>query len=119
MTDATISSANPDLQSLHETLIQKVADLSAQLGSATSTTEARAIMTEIDEFNHRVTLVGNLLFKQQTAQITKAASKVNDAIPDLDAAIANAAAAADFVKGVTAFLALVDKVIDTAKLVLP
>ena len=113
------SSINSDLQDLHDMLIQRVATLSQQIGDAKDSDTVNAIVGEISELNHRVTLVGNLLFTQQTKTISTQMQKVRDATSNLDASIQQIDDISGFVKGVTSFLGLVDKVIDTAKLVLP
>jgi len=111
-------SLNPDLQSLHESLIQRVAELSEAIGEAPDADTVDAIIREIAEVNHRVTLVGNLLFTQSSKKITEQEQKVRDATSDVQKAIKKIDSVAQFVQSVSAFLALVDNVIDTAKLVL-
>jgi uncharacterized protein YydD (DUF2326 family) len=113
------SAINTDLQDLHDSLIQRVGELARAIGDAPDSDTVDAIVREISEVNHRVTLVGNLLFTQQTQRISDQMQKVRDATADLQKAIEGVDDITRFVKGVTAFLVLVDKVIDTAKVVLP
>ena len=109
--------ANTDLNDLHDTLVALSSELAQQVGLAPDSATAQALVRELDEVNHRVTLVGNLLFAKQTTAITNAMNKVRAAQSDVDAAIKDINNLIALVKGVTAFLGLVDKVIDTAKLV--
>lgn len=115
MADETTT--NPDLQTLHDTLISLVSQLADAIGDAPDPDTVDAITTEISELNHRVTLVGNLLFTEQSAKISTAIAKVTDATADVEKAITQISSATDVVKTTTAFLGLVDKAIDTAKLV--
>ncbi len=113
------SSLNSDLAELHSSLIKRVAELSDAIGRAPDSDTVDAIITEIAEVNHRVTLVGNLLFTQQTKKISDQMNKVRDATSDVQQAIKRLEGITELVKDVTSFLTLVDKVIDTAKLVMP
>jgi t-SNARE complex subunit (syntaxin) len=110
---------NPDLQELHDTLISLISQLSDQIGAAPDAATVDAITTEIAEVNHRVTMVGNVLFAQQTGAIKTAVGKVSDATADVQNAIKQIASVTDLVKAMTAFLILVDKAIDLAKKFLP
>jgi len=114
---ATDPQANPDLQTLHDSLIALVAQLADAIGTAPDSDTVDAITTEISEVNHRVNLVGNLLFTQQSAKITTKVQNVTDATSDVEKDISQIASATDAVKTMTGFLVLVDKAIDTAKLV--
>jgi hypothetical protein len=115
----TESAVNPDLQELHDTLVATMSNLSDALGKAQDSDTVIRIVTEIDEVNHRVTLVGRLLFTQQTNRVSKAMDEVRAAESDVNTAIEQINDLTGFVKTITSFLALVDKVIDTAKLVFP
>ena len=59
----------------------------------------------------------NLLFTEQTAGITRAMDRVREAESDVKKAIKNIDDLTKTLKTISQFLALVDKVIDTAKLV--
>src|SRR5438105_4258820 len=72
------SSMNPDLEELHDALVEKVVTLSDLIGDAPDSDTVMAIIRERDEVNHRVNLVGNLLFTQQTAAITRAVDRVRE-----------------------------------------
>jgi hypothetical protein len=113
------SSLNSDLEELHSSLIKRIVELSDAIGRAPDSDTVDAIITEIGEVNHRVTLVGNLLFTQQTKKVSDQMKKVRQATADVQQAIKKLEGITEFVKGITSYLTLVDKVIDTAKLVLP
>ncbi len=104
------------LGELHDMLVGKASDLSAAIADAPDSQTVQQIVAEISEVNHRVTLVGNLLFTQDTAAIAKAMARVRDAEGSVDDAIKKLDNATAFLKTMSSFLALVDKVIDTAKL---
>ena len=110
---------NPDLAELQATLAAHASSLVDRLGEAETFAEARAIQIELAEINHRITVVGNCLFAEQTKGISNAMGKVRDATAEIRRAIRRIDDIADFIRTVTSFLALVDKVIDTAKLVVP
>lgn len=111
------SSINPDLQELHGLLVSQVSALVGRLGEASTTEEVKGIQNEITELNHRVTVVGNLLFTQQTAKVANAMDKVREAKKTIQAATKKIEDHTKFLKTMTSFLGLVDKVIDTAKLI--
>lgn len=76
----------------------------------------KAINNELIEANHRITMVGALLFHQRTAAITAAADKVASGTAAVEKAITDLENINKFIKAVSGFLALVDKAIDVAKL---
>ena len=117
-TEETEDNQNPDLQELHRTLGKLQSKLMNALGDAEDGNAFDALNHEIGEVVHRITLVGNLLFTAQTARISAAMSKVREATADVNAAVAKLNNITAVITGITSFLTLVDKVIDTAKLVL-
>jgi hypothetical protein len=110
---------NPDLAELHDMLVAKISDLSDAIGKASDGETVLKLVGEISEVNHRVTQLGSLLFTAQTARITKAMEKVRDAEARVTQVIKKLDDVTKFLKTISSFLALVDKVIDTAKLVVP
>lgn len=111
-----MSAKNHDLANLHQLLGELLDDLVEQQEASSDPNTIRALAREIREVAFRITMVQQLLFKQQTDKITKAVKKVEDAKADLAKAIAKIDRLNDLIKGVSAFLGLVDKVIDLAKL---
>lgn len=108
---------NSDLQSLHNTLIGIVASLNTSLGSASDADTAEAIIREIGEVNHRVNIVGSLLFTEESDKIATSVQAVTKATQSLQTSIKQISSVTNFLNTITSFLTLVDKAIDTAKLV--
>lgn len=110
---------NADLVAIQQALIALVLDLNASLSTAKTVDDVDLILLEISEVNHRVSLVGKLLFRQQTDEIVEAAGAVKDAIKQTKEAIAEAESFTEYANQMASFLGLVDKVIDLAKIVRP
>ena len=110
---------NAELVAIHQALIKLVFDLNESLGTARTVDEVDLILLEISEVNHRVSLVGKLLFRRQTDKIVEAAEAVKDAIKQTKAAIAEAENFKAYAEQLASFLGLVDKVIDMVKIVTP
>lgn len=109
---------NQDLQALHTLLIGYVLTLAEAQENATTLEAIRAIGREIDEMSHRSTIVGQLLFKQQTAKLKAAVDAVKNGTKELDKAIAEIEQLNAFLKTIAGFLKLVDQAIAIAKLIL-
>jgi len=112
-----MSDKNPDLVALHRTLGTIVDDLVQKQEAATDPAVIKAIAVEIRELLFRVTGVQQALFKQQAERITVAVTKVNEAKVELDQAIAEIEKLNRFIKTISNFLGLVDKVVDATKLI--
>ena len=112
-----MSEKNPDLVGLHRMLGNIVDDLVQKQETATDPAIIKAIAVEIRETLFRVTGVQQALFKQQTERITVAVAKVGEAKAELDQAIAEIDKLNRFIKTISGFLGLVDKVVDAAKLI--
>lgn len=111
-------SINPDFKAVHAELIAYAHELDDAVGRAKTSKEVNAILDELDEVTARIVSVGRQLFTQQTESISKACA---DVIVQAEAAKKAARQIDDlvsFIKGTTQFLAVVDKLVDTAKLVL-
>jgi hypothetical protein len=108
---------NPDLKAVHTALLDLVAKLDASIPHNATAAQVNAITDEIAEVFARVNSVQRQLLTQQTAAISRHAAAVAKAIPDVEAAIKQIEDLRAFVGGVTKFLAIVDKAIDVAKLV--
>jgi len=112
-----MSDKNSDLVAVQKQLIGLIDDLSRQQEDATSAAAIKAIGREIVEVNHRVTMIGQLVFKERTQKIKVAVHAVIEGKKAVDDAIKSIQKLNAFVTTITKYLALVDKVIDTAKLV--
>lgn len=108
---------NAELNAVHTELVKHNNALSKKLGKAKERATAQAILTEMQEINHRVIVVGGLLFAEESQRISKAAKGIEVASAKVTEAIADIHNIAAVVNAVSAFLGLVDEVIDTAKLV--
>jgi cell fate (sporulation/competence/biofilm development) regulator YmcA (YheA/YmcA/DUF963 family) len=108
---------NSDMERLHADLIKTADELSKRMEAAATIDDVRALLVEIVEVNHRITVTGQLLFKAKTAVISDAVAKVTDARKDVAKAIKELEKVARVVRAVTKFLSVVDRAIDTAKLV--
>lgn len=112
-----MSSKNADLAALHKQLIALVDTLSREQEDAETIEAVKAIGREISEVNHRVVMVGQVVFTDKTDKIMAAVQAVQDFQEDLDDAIDSIQQLNTFIKTITRFLGLVDKVVDVAKLV--
>jgi hypothetical protein len=112
-----MSAKNADLVAIQKQLIELVNELSTQQEQAETIDAVKAIGREIVEVNHRVIMVGQVVFTDKTDKVTKAAQAVQDAQEGLDEAIESIERLNTFIKTITSFLGLVDKVVDVAKLV--
>lgn len=106
---------NADLLDTQRRLGQIFNQLAAALAAERDFEKKTAINTELAEVNHRITVLGGLLFRQQTAAIAAAAGKVAEAQPEIEAAIARIETINAFLRATTAFLGVVDRLLDTAK----
>jgi hypothetical protein len=112
-----VSSKNSDLAALHKQLIALVDTLSREQEDAETIEAVKAIGREIAEVNHRVVMVGQVVFTEKTDKMMAAVQAVQDFKEDLDEAIESIQQLNTFIKTITRFLGLVDKVVDVAKLV--
>ncbi len=107
---------NQSLRDLQVLLAGQVQELSRRLDDVSDPGQAQAILGEMQEINHRLTLVGGLLFREQSQQLEKKVEAVRQAKGRVDQALQEISRLADFLKAFSEFLALVDKAIDCAKL---
>jgi hypothetical protein len=114
-----MSEKNPSLLEVQDTLGDIADDLRAAKLKTENPETIKAINHELIEVNHRITMVGALIFHQKTAAITAAAKKVEGAKKDVQAEIKKLDKLKDFIETVAGFLGLVDKVIDLAKVAIP
>jgi hypothetical protein len=108
---------NSDLRELQEILLDRVRLLSRQLDNVTEQDTAEKIIGEMQEFNHRVTMVGGMLFRQQSQELSDKIEAVRRAKSKVDRAIRDIANLTDMLQIATNFLGLVDEVIDLAKMI--
>jgi hypothetical protein len=107
---------NSELAALQRQLIALVSQLSQAQENSNDPATIVALSREIAEVTHRATLVGQLLFSVQTGALSAALSKIADGRKAVDAAVKEIDKLNNFLKAISKFLGLVDKVIDVAKL---
>lgn len=106
---------NKDIASIYQSLCQQEDSLQAQLETTTDPKQAGVIATEIQEIAHRITLVQNLLFLADSAQVAAAVPGIEGAAKQLAAAAGRIQDVTAFLKSVSDYLACVDDAIDLAK----
>jgi hypothetical protein len=107
---------NQSLQELQTILAERVQVLSKQMDNVSNPDDAKKIVDEMTEFNHRVTLVGGLLFKEQSQELEKKVEAIRGARAKVDGAIKDITDLANMIQAASDFLALVDEAIDLARL---
>ena len=108
-------SKNPDLVQLSQTLNDIAGQLHDKKAATNDPTLYVALNNELIEVNHRITVLGGLIFAQRADEITLAVSRVEESKEELAQAIEEIDRSNDFIETVAGFLGLVDKVIDLAK----
>ena len=106
---------NTSLKQLHDLLLTQHRVLSEKLGQETDPDKAQAILMEMQELLHRIDLVQDLLFRQTSAQLESAVSKVQKADGALTQALKNVSDATALITATGQFLTYVDAAIDIAK----
>jgi flagellar motor protein MotB len=110
---------NDTMASLQDRLVRLHRRLRDQLQKTDGTAQRRALQVEMVEVTHRVQIVGSVLFARQSKGLHESVGAVAKATKELNAAITNIKKLTEFLNTLTAFLGLVDKAIDLAKLGLP
>lgn len=106
---------NQSIRDIQAALVKRFAQLQKRLDDATNLDEARAIVREMQEVSHRITLAGSLLFAADTQALADKAAGVARASNQAAKAIRDAADFRDALAAITDFLTLVDDAIDLAK----
>src|SRR5262245_25774730 len=106
---------NESLRDLQKLLAGRVQQLSKKLDDVTKPEEAETIIQEMQEFNHRVTLVGQLLFRQESQELDELVEKVRRDKSKVDSAIGEIEKLKSALDLISNFLALVDEAVDLAK----
>jgi hypothetical protein len=107
---------NQSLRDLQVILANQMQELSKGLDGVSDPDQARAIVGEMQEINHRITLVGGLLFRQQNEDLENKVDAVRKAENKAGQAFQDISHLADFLNAFSGFLALVDEAIDFAKM---
>jgi hypothetical protein len=106
---------NQELQALHEQLLSRHQTLYERLDNISDPIMAQTFLTEMREILHRISLVQGLLLSRTSAELQASVEKVDAADARLTKALQEAQTAADVVNGIGKFLTVVDKAIDLAK----
>lgn len=106
---------NPDLVQLSQTLN----DVANGIHDAAMRTDDpdtyESLNNELIEINHRITMVGAVIFAQRSQAIANAAQQVEDSKDEIEQAIESINDLNQFIQAASNFLALVDTAIDLAK----
>jgi len=113
-----IPTVNPDLKAVQKELIAYARELDVAVGRAKSSAEVNAILDEINEVTARIVSVGRQLFTRQTEAISAASAEVLAQAGEAKKAVQEIEDVKTFIKEVGSFLAVVDRVVDMAKLVI-
>ncbi len=106
---------NQSLRQLQIMLGKRVQKLSAELDEVADFQTAQDIIQEMQEFNHRVTLTGQLLFREQSTELEEKIDAVRQSTRKVDKAIREISELREAIGALSNFLALVDEAIDLAK----
>ncbi len=110
-----MATQNQDLVTIYNTLCSQQDALSDEIQETTNPPTAATISTEIQEIVHRIILVQNLLFTENSAQLAVMAAGVQKSSNALTQAIAQIQQVTAFLNSVSSYLAAVDQAIDLAK----
>jgi 23S rRNA C2498 (ribose-2'-O)-methylase RlmM len=106
---------NESMRDLQSTLLRQFKKLHDSLDDVTDADRADAIVREMQEVNHRIAMVGGLLFAAQAKELDGKVTEVSKATRKVNAAIADMKNLQAFLDSMTDFLGLVDEAIDLAK----
>jgi hypothetical protein len=107
---------NDSMRNLQSTLMGVLKQLHDSLDNVTDPDRAQAIVREMQEVNHRIALVGSLLFAAQARELDDKVAEVRKGTRAVNAAIANLKNFTEFLGAMSDFLGLVDQAIDLAKM---
>ena len=106
---------NKTLKEIHDLLVAQVDSLSKAIDQTDDRDVAKQLLLEMDEVVHRVNVIQNLLFRQDSAELDNELKNIKSANDDLNKSIKSIQGAADVVTKTTEVLKYVDKAIDLAK----
>lgn len=108
---------NDDLIRLQDTLIREHKRLRERLRTLRDAEKIDAVVREMTEMNHRVQLVGGLLFAAGSEELGAKVALVSKSTRKLAAALKDLKDLSAFLDAAKGFLVLVDEAIDFAKTV--
>jgi len=108
-------SKNPDLLQLSQMLNEIAMELHQKKAETDDPALHTALNNELIEVNHRITVLGGLIFAQRTDEISAAVRRVEASKEELARAIEEINQINQIIDTAAAFLGLVDTCIDLAK----
>jgi len=108
--------SNPDLKTMHGSLIALVRRLEESIDAAPTAAAIGAIVDQMAEVNARVTSTGSVLLAAQTEEIARHARAVAKALPSIEAEIADLQRLEHALATITGVLATVDEAVRVAEL---
>jgi hypothetical protein len=107
---------NPNLLTIYQMLCEQQDALSNEIQKPTTTLQSvNTISNEIQEVAHRIILVQNLLFTNESKQLAELVPTIEASSAQLTKAIGEIQQVTDFLNSVSGFLSDVDEAIDLAK----
>jgi hypothetical protein len=110
-----MATPNASLRELQATLVRQHNKLNGALDDVTDAPTAGAIVREMQEITHRITLSGQLLFARRSAQLQKKVDGVKKATARVNKALQTLENVQGLLDATTDLLTLVDDAIDLAK----
>lgn len=115
MGDKTVKSQNESIRRVQELLMKELKKLNDSLDDVTDFKQAQAIVREMQEVNHRIAIAGGVLFAAQAQELDEKVPALNKAAKKVEEALKDLKKLEQVLLAVSAFLGLVDEVLDLAK----
>jgi hypothetical protein len=112
-----MSRKNPDLLAVSMALNELATRIHERKEKTEDPAQYSALNKELIEINHRITMVGGLIFRARSEDIAEAAQAVSESKDEIARGIEEIESMNQLIQNIAGFLGLVDKVIDLAKLV--
>ena len=106
---------NEEIRTLIAELARRAKQLQLALDGARSHEDALALVRELQEVNHRLTIAGSLLFAAQSKELAAKVAIVKTASSRAAKSLRAIENARDAMRALTEFLSLVDEALDLAK----
>lgn len=110
-----MSDMNQDLVAVSTSLNEVASQIHAEKSACTDPAAYMALNNLLVDINHRIAVVGGLIFASRSDTIAEAAKQVTDSKGELSAAIAQVEQMKTLLQTATAFLGTVDNVIGVAR----
>lgn len=106
---------NQEIRALIAELARRSGQLQLALDAARSPEDALALVRELQEVNHRLTIAGSFLFAAQSKELAAKVGEVKAASSRAARSLRTLEHARDAVGALAEFLSLVDEALDLAK----